>query len=94
LISFPMKTYFKEDGSRDTFNVLSFVKDLRFISPINECRSKRCFNYYLDETFDFLDGDPHVDFMKSLSEAFRSAFLHLPKNSLRSFAYVVIKRPD
>ncbi|OXV06392.1 hypothetical protein Egran_05840 [Elaphomyces granulatus] len=86
----PMKTYFKEDGSRDTFDILSFVKDLRFISPIHECRSNRCYNYCLsfedDETLDSVDVW-HDDFMKSLSDAFRSAFLHLPKNSLRSFAW-------
>jgi hypothetical protein len=96
LLISPMKTYFKEDGSRDTFDILSFVKDLRFISPIHECRCKRCYTYSLsfedDEVVDSFD--VHDYFMKSLSDAFRFAFLHLPKNSLRSFAYVVIKHPD
>jgi hypothetical protein len=36
----------------------------------------------------------HDDSMKSLSDKFRYSFFHLPKNSLRSFAYVVVKRPD
>jgi hypothetical protein len=65
-------SYFKEDGSRDTFDILSFVKDLRFNSPIHECRHKRYYTYSLsfeDEAETFDSFDVHDDFMKSLSDA-------------------------
>jgi hypothetical protein len=98
----PMKTYFRVDGSRDIFNSLSCVKDLRFIAPIHEYRRKRCYrNLYNDGSSaecDFIHRMGvnkliHDNFMKKLLDTFRYSVFHLPKDSLRSFAYVVVKYP-
>lgn len=39
----PMKTYFREDGSRDTFNSLEFLKDVQLVAPLNDLRRNRCY---------------------------------------------------
>jgi hypothetical protein len=101
-----LKTYFGEDGSRTTFNGLSFVKDLQFVAPIHKCRRRRCYlgiydDWDLGDTVDLslvnererANYRIHEDFIENISDTFRSSFFHLPKNSLRAFAYVV-KRPD
>lgn len=39
----PMKTYFKEDGSRAIFNSLEFLKDVQLVAPFNDLRRNRCY---------------------------------------------------
>ena len=39
----PMKTCFKGDGSRDTFNSLEFLKNVQLVAPFNDLRRNRCY---------------------------------------------------
>jgi hypothetical protein len=96
----PIKTSFREDGSRAIFNSLSFVKDLQFVAPIHKRLGKRCYYgsfkvrwYETDDDLEKANQRLHNNFMENLSDIFRYSFFHLPKNSLQTFAYVV-KRPD
>ncbi|KAL3444101.1 hypothetical protein BJX65DRAFT_311241 [Aspergillus insuetus] len=86
------KTYFLDDGSRDTIDVMQFTKNLRLDAPIHRQLSHRCFNgHFLHPSSedDYSDemGSLHDNFLIRSADNIQIMQALLPTDSLRSFTW-------
>ena len=83
------KICFREDGSKDNYNSLIFLKDLRFTAPIHYCIDDRCkYPSIFDSDYGFEDDDDeeiHGEFLRSLADSSGDVFSQLTDNTLRRF---------
>lgn len=90
----PVKTWFRQDGSKTIFNTLEFAKHLQLVAPIQDKLQNRCYHgdVYIKHPRTKKHWtenlESHFFGMEALDSNFQTLLFHLPEKSLRSFSYV------
>ncbi|PGH01978.1 hypothetical protein GX51_04910 [Blastomyces parvus] len=87
-----VKTYFKEDGTRDIVNCLSFVRNVE-ISPTISLQGHSCFENLIPHLFvrnvpsNQMEAEEHNNTVELIGKKALSVLLYIPKDSLQSFSW-------
>lgn len=83
------RTYFREDGTRDTVSILNFVHELRILPRPWEylrCSIAR----YLADPESTPPPDTHTEVLEAISSAAKEIFSNVRAGKLSHFAYVLL----